>query len=300
LARIDANSRKAKKRKLNCDVSDVGWFSSPPPGDAHPTAEKRSLGSQTTTADDPIAASPNHTGHPGVTDDAEASTMSQTSRKSPLSSGHRQGAATYAYRAAPSYVRSTPVDLAILASPSGAGSTAPVSPMPGQISSEMDRQQTLFSQGSSEPCNGGGAVKLPPHGKQKSGRRKKREGLKKRAASPAAVLPAIAGPSSMPTEFTSATPISAEIDGVRADTTRGGDGRTELDVGVSSMPTDTSPRQVINAQLEVQQAGSLEDDSTRKVPKTEPSGDDPALSMRAGLVVNDVSGHCEGDITTYR
>jgi hypothetical protein len=164
----------------------------------------------------------------------------------------------------------------------------------------MDRQQTLPSQGSSEPCNGGDVVECPPHGKQKSSRRKKREGSKKRAASPAAVLPAIADPYSMPTEITSATPTTAEMGGVGADTGRSDDGQTELYVGVSSMPTDTSPRKVINAQLlEVQQAGLVEDDSTRKVPETEPSSDDPALNMRAGLIVNGVSGHCERDIIAY-
>jgi hypothetical protein len=271
----------------------VGWFSTPPPGDAHLGVEQSSLGSQATTATagGPIAASLNHTSHPEVTDDAEPSMVTEaleTPRKSPPTTGKCQRAVAYAYRTAPVHKRTTPVDLAILDSPSGAGSMAAVPPIPRQASSEMDQKPTLPSQGSSEPRNGGGAAECPPPGKQKSHRKRKREESRKLAASATAVLPAITDASSTPTEITPTTPTTAEIGEARP----GDDDQTKLDASLSSMPTDKSPEQLISAQLGAQQAGQVEDvDSTRKAVETEPRDDDPALRMRAGLIVNGVSGH---------
>ncbi|KAH9980969.1 hypothetical protein BGW80DRAFT_301893 [Lactifluus volemus] len=69
----NANSSKSKKRKMNRDTSDMGWFSTPPPGDAHSGLGQSSLGLQTPTSSGSITTSPTHTNHSEITDDAEPS-----------------------------------------------------------------------------------------------------------------------------------------------------------------------------------------------------------------------------------
>jgi hypothetical protein len=279
-------ARKAKRRKPNCDISDVGWFSTPPPSNGYPGIEQSFVGSQTTTA------SPNNT---TLRDDAEPSTSFgtlQTPRKSPPATGKNQGAATYAYRTGSSHRRSTPVHLATPESSSAASSTVPALPMSRQTSSEVDQRPVPPSRGSSESRNGDSAAECPPLGKQKSSRRRKREESKRRAALAAAVLPTVIDASPTPTESTPATSTAVDTGEARADTCQGDNSQTDSSASVPSMPADTSPEQLISAQLGAQEAGLAEDvDGTRKTAEMEASDDDPALGMRAGLIVDGVSGH---------
>jgi hypothetical protein len=288
LVHVDATSSKSKKRKMNCDTSDLGWFSTPPPGDAHSGLEQSSLGLQTPTPSGSNTTSPTHTNHPEITDDAEPSTVTeafQTLRKLPHATGQCQGAATYAYRTAPSH-ENTPVDLAILNAPSGAGSSAAVLPMPRDTSSETDGKPILPCQGSSEH-------------REKSNRKKKRGELKRHAASAAASSSMITEASSMRADVTPTTPTTDGISDTHADTC-GGDGRqTELeDV---AMLIDPSPEQHTDIKSGGPRARLAEDvDSTGKgASETEPNGDDPALGMRAGLIVNGVSTSPRGHIVTF-
>jgi hypothetical protein len=305
LVHVDPNSSKSKKKKMNSDTPDVGWFSTPPPGDAHSGLGQSSLGLQTSTSSGSITTSPAHTNHPEITDDTEPSTVTealQTLRKLPHATGQCQGAATYAYRTAPSHERSTPVDLAILNSPSGASSSAAVLPMPRDMSSVTNRNPILPCQGSSEHRDIGGAAECPPPDKQRSNRKKKRGELKRHAALAAASPSTITEVSSMCADVTPISPTTPGISDTHADTCGGDDRQTELeDANVSSMVIDPSPEQHTSVQSRRQRTRLAEDvDSNGKVAaETEPNGDDPALGMRAGLIVNGVSNLPRGYIIAF-
>jgi hypothetical protein len=87
------------------------------------------------------------------------------------------------------------------------------------------------------------------------------------------------------------TPIKSTAVEVRdtCDLFRRDDGQTELDADAAAMPADMQPEQVTVAQPAGEQAGSGEDDDvTEEIVNAKPIWDDPALSMRAGLIVNRV------------
>ncbi|KAI9459437.1 hypothetical protein BJY52DRAFT_1148908 [Lactarius psammicola] len=135
----------------------------------------------------------------------------------------------------------------------------------------------LPSRDSSELHNGDGGIVLrcPQPGKQKSTRKKRRDEKKLGA------LSAAAAKSPSPAEIVPAAPAVVRIEDVHKVLCQRNDGRTESDVVPEK--DDTPPELVTDAQPGVERARSNEDVyGTAK----EFSGDDPDLSMRAGLIVN--------------
>jgi hypothetical protein len=130
-----------------------------------------------------------------------------------------------------------------------------------------DVGRTASARGSSEPQNGDGGVVLrcPQPGKQKSGRRKKRDEQKRLVA---LFTAAAAETPSTPAGIVPATSAVVKDEDVHKD--------------LVSARDDTPPELLADAQPEVEQAGSNEDTE-------EANGDDPDLSIRAGLIVNGVS-----------
>ena len=196
----------------------------------------------------------------GPSTSATASVGLTSSRESPLTTGERRGAATYAYRKAISRERSSPVDpTSVSEFSSAAHSAIPPIPVPSTSGEQLSGSNVaLPSGGPSEAGNYSATSEEPPSGKQKSNRKRKREKSKEDASLAATMPPAAANIPTTPT-----TPTTVEDE----------DMRTE---------------QLTIAQLRDQQAKPNEDvDSTGEIVNAEPILDD-ALNMRAGLMVNGV------------
>jgi hypothetical protein len=89
-----------------------------------------------------------------------------------------------------------------------------------------------------------------------------------------------------PIKSTPTTPTAAEDRDTYYLSRRDND-QTEFDA--TTLPTDMQPEPATVAQPAGEQAGLGEDDDvTGDIVKAEPIWDDPALSMRAGLIVNGV------------
>ncbi|KAH9981741.1 hypothetical protein BJV74DRAFT_853868, partial [Russula compacta] len=285
------NTRKGKKRRqaLNVDNSDVGWFSSPPPSDGYPSVEAGTSGTRPTTTGghsltksaeplphrvlSTLASSSALAGHLEVGNDTQPSTSANTSvassslTKSPLTAGPSRGAATYAYRTAPSREQSSPVHLpSILESSSAANSAIPRIPIPSTSSATL-----------------GG----PQHGKQKSSRKKRREESKKLAASVATKSLATARASPLPIQSVP-TVLTAVENGDAHDLSRRDGSPVKLEGDVPTIPADVPPEQATVAQSEDEEAGLVKGvDDTVGILSAEPNRDEvAALSMRAGLIAN--------------
>ncbi len=284
----------------------MGWFSTPPSVDGQYGVEEGTFLAQATNArglgltksaepslasSSALAASPpNPRSHLQERNDAGPSTSVGTpvvlssSNKSPLTTRQSRGAATYAYRTAPSLEQSSSIHLTpALESPSAANSAIPPIPMPSTSSHISAPNLVPPSRGSSEPVNRGSTAEGQPPAKQKSARRRKREGSKRFAASAATVLTATTDTSPDPIKNMPAVPMIVEDRDI-CDPSGHHDGQTEKDLDVPSILADIRPGQITIVQSGGEQTRSGEI-------KTEPDQDDPALSMRAGLIVNGVSFH---------
>lgn len=195
---------------------------------------------------------------------ATASVGLTSSKKLPLTTGEGRGAATYAYRAAPSRERSSPVDPASLSEFSSAAHSA-IPPIPVPSTSRQppsDRNAALSSRGPSEARDCSEPSEGLPSSKQRSKRKRKREKLKEDASSAATIPPAT---TNSPTSIsnTPTTPTIVEDKDMHTEQATGG-----------------------------QQAGPNEDvDGTGEIVNAEPISDN-SLNMRAGLVVNGVTLFC--------
>ena len=141
----------------------------------------------------------------------------------------------------------------------------------------------ISSRGSSESHNGDGGIVLncPRPVKNTSGRKRKRDEQKK-------LVRLSAESSSTPAGVVSAAPPVVKNGDAHKDLHPRDDRQTESGVVVAK--EDAPPELITDAQPGLQRAGSNDNvDSTAK----ELSGDDPDLSMRAGLIVNGVSLHPE-------
>jgi hypothetical protein len=291
---IGVDSGKAKKRKQvsNVDNSDTDWFSTPHYGVDEGTlrtqatsAGSHSLTKSAETSPPPASSSTlpasqtsaSHaevTGHAGPSTSVAASVVSSSSQKSPLTMGQNRGRATYAYRTARSPEQSTPIHFAsVPESPETDNSAVPPTPTPSTSKQIAGHSSVLPSRGSLEP---GFTSEGPPPAKYKSVRRKKREETKRCAASASTVLPATATDAS-PDLVRPVVPSTVE-DGDVCDPPRNDDGQTVLDLDVPSTPANVKPEPSTGRE----QLGSGED-------RIETDQDDPALNMRAGLIVNGVS-----------
>ena len=198
----------------------------------------------------------------GPSTSATASVGLASSRKSALTTGEGRGAATYAYRAAPSRERSSAVDpTSIPEFSSAAYSAIPPIPVPSTSRQQLPGcNAALPSGGPSEARNCSETSEGPPSGKQKSNRKRKRE-KSKDAASSAAIIP--------PATTNTPNPIK----------------NTPTTVEDKDMHTE----QVAVTQPRGQQAGPSEEfDSTGEIVNAEPILDD-SLNMRAGLLANGVT-----------
>ena len=291
---IGVDTGKAKKRKqaLSVDNSDTDWFSTPHFDVDESTSRTQATGagshSPTKSAEpSPPPASPStlsasqpSASHAEVTGDAGSSTSvavpvaSSSSRKS----GQNRGGATYAYRTARPAEQSTPTHLvSVPESPETANSAVAPTPTPSTSKQIAGHSSLLPSRGSSEP---GSMSEGPPPAKRKSSRRKRREESKRLAASASTVLPATTTDGS-PGLVKPVVPKVVEGRDV-CDPPRRDDGQTVLDLDVPSTPADIKPEPSTVAQAGGEQPRLGED-------RTETDQDDPALDMRAGVVVNGVS-----------
>lgn len=292
---ICADSGKAKKRKqaMNVDNSDMDWFSTPHLDDSHsgvgagshshsptksaepspPPASSSSLSASQTSASHAEV-----TGDPGPSTSVAALVFSSSSRKSPLTTGQNRGGATYAYRTVRPSEQSAPVHLA--STPESPETTnSAVSPTPTSSTSKQiaGHSSVLPSRDSLEP---GFTSEGPPPAKIKSTRRKRREEAKRLAASALTVLPATAADAS-PDPVKPVVPNTVEGRDV-CDPPRHNGGQTVLDLDVPSTPADIKLEPSTVAEAGGEQPRLGED-------RTEIGQDDPALNMKAGLVVNHVS-----------
>ena len=258
---VDAN--KAKKRRSVLDTDD-NWFPTPPQGDAvesssieqpaasgnsnMPPSVRRSPSLPPSSIPPPSPTSP---GYLQSTNSAESSTSGAaltTPRQTTPKVRSRTGA-TYAYRTTPSNedidITSPPKSLTVL------GSAAAAHPMLGEA-------QTASAQTSSEQQNGdsGMVLKCPQPVKPKSGRRKKRDELKRQ----------VAAAQSPPAEIVPAAPTVLQTEDVSMHNV----GQT----GSSAVPArdEMGDEQDVN--------GTAKESSG--------DDDDPDLNMRAGLIVNGV------------
>lgn len=200
----------------------------------------------------------------GPSTSATGSVGSTRSRKSPLITEGR-GAATYAYRAAPSRERSSPVDpTSITEFSSAVHSAIPPFPVPSTSKQQLpDRNAALPSGNPSEARNYSETSEGPPPSKQKSNRKRRRE-KSKEVASSAATTPPVTTNTPTPIKNTPTTPTTVE-------------------------DKDMYTEQATVAQPGGRQARPNEDfDGTKEVVNAEPILDD-SLNMRAGLVVNGVT-----------
>ncbi|KAF8503259.1 hypothetical protein F5888DRAFT_1660166 [Russula emetica] len=195
---------KAKKRKqtLNVDNRDVEWFSTPPLGDGNIGVEEGTSGMQAVTGDpnptnssEPLPTPPADVEIENVAGPSTSATASvglKNSKKSPLTTGEGRGAATYAYRAAPSRERSSPVDpTSIPEFPSAVHSAIPPIPVPSTSRQQLSgRNAALPSGGPSEARSCSATSEEPPSSKQKSNRKRKREKSKEATSSAATMSPA--------------------------------------------------------------------------------------------------------------
>jgi hypothetical protein len=291
LAYLDTGKAKKRKQPLNVDNSDVDWFSTPHPGDLiTQTTAAAGLGRTKSTAPPPppasssaLAASQPSAGHSGATNDTGPSTSVVTpvvlssSRIPPLTTGQSRGEATYAYKTARPVEQSTPTHLtSVPESPETAKSSAPPTPAPSTSKQISARNSIPPSRGPLEP---GSTSEGPPLPKIKSVRKRRREEAKRPAASAATVMP-------VTTTDTSPDPVKPIVpetveDGCVCDPPQYG-GQTELDLDVPSTPVDRKPELSTFAQVRGEETRLVED-------SIEQDQDDPALSMRAGLIVNGVS-----------
>jgi hypothetical protein len=258
------------KQKSNVDSPDVEWFSTPPPSDGNLGVEEESSGTQA------AAGGPNSTNSfeslPTPPADAEMEDVTGPStpaaafvgltgsRNSLPTTGEGRGAATYAYRTAPSRERSSPLDPTSISEFSSAFHSAiPPIPVPSISAKQLLGSNAASpSGGPSEARNCSATSEEPSSGKQKSIRKKKRE-KSKGAASSAATMP----PAATDSPTTPITPTTVEDKDMRAE-------------------------QIMVAQPRGQQAGPNENvDSTGELVNGEPISDD-LLNMRAGLIVNGV------------
>jgi hypothetical protein len=193
---------------------------------------------------------------------ATGSVGSTSSRKSPLTTGEGRSAATYAYRAAPSRERRSPVGPTSIPAFSSADHFAiPSIPVPSTSKQQLPgRNADLPSGGPSDARSCSETSEGPPSSKQKSNRKKKREKLKE-VASSAATIPPVTMNTPTPSENAPTTPTTVE-------------------------DKDMHTEQVTVAQPRDQQAGP--NDGTGEIVNAEPILDD-SLNMRAGLVVNGVT-----------
>jgi hypothetical protein len=173
---------------VNVDNPDVGgWFCTPPLTDETIVEEGASGmpaaigGPNPTNSSEPLPTPPTDAEMENVAGPSTSATASaglMSSRKSPLTTGEGRGAATYAYRAAPSREWSLPVDPTSIS----------------EFSSAVPSEAHDCSETSEEPPS-----------KQKSNRKKKREKLKETASSAATIRPA-----TMNTPTTPTTPTTVE------------------------------------------------------------------------------------------
>ncbi|KAI9446168.1 hypothetical protein H4582DRAFT_1904053 [Lactarius indigo] len=282
-----SNTNKAKKRRhaLDAGPPDTNWFSTPPPSATHldvvesaPSSQAAipASGNSSLPPSDPSSSfpppSPTHAGHPQVTNNAESSTAGAALpiRKQSAPGVKNRPAATYAYKTTPSHEELAPIDLTSPPeSPAATGPATTAHLILEEASADVCRTASSAhpSRGPSEPHNGDGGIVLrcPQPGKQKSTRKKRRDEKKLIASSSAATK------SPSPTEIVPVAPAVIKIEEVHKDPCRSDDGRTELDVVPAR--EDTPPELVTDVQ-----SGSKDAE--------ESSGDDPDLSMRAGLIVN--------------
>ena len=256
----------------------------------HRHALKRSRARQLNRSPPPVsssalAASPTSGSRPKVTSDAGPSTSvavpvaSSSSRKSPLTTGQSRStsAATYAYRTARPPGQSTPLHLtSVMESPETGNSTNTPTPAPSTTKQIAGRRSTPPSPGSSKH---GSTSEGPLPAKDKSGRKKRRDKLKRPPASVATMLPVTTTDVS-PDPVKSIVPNTVEDRDI-CDPPRH-DGQTELDYDEQPMSADIKPEPSTVAQAGFEQMRPGEDG-------IETDQDDPALSMRAGLIVNGVS-----------
>ncbi|KAI9511113.1 hypothetical protein F5148DRAFT_1173785 [Russula earlei] len=268
----DSNAIRAKRRKqaLSVDNPDMGWFSTPPSSD-HRSATTVGSSHLTELAEpwpheiSSHAMSPTPSSHPEVAQDEEASVTtsvtSSISRTSPLSTARSCGAVTYAYKTAP-YEQSTsdhPISIPELSVPS-------ISAIPSIAASstskkKSDRNSVPPSRGSSEQRNS--------------------NNRKKPSASAAAELATIHAFSTSPPPIGSVPVVPITVQ------SRDPNAASRPDHGQIDVAVLYQPYPITVAQPTGEQAGSGEDvDNTRGVVKAESSLDDPALNMRAGLIVN--------------
>jgi hypothetical protein len=202
--------------------------------------------------------------HARPSSSATASVGLTSSRKSPLITGEGRGAATYAYRAAPSRERGSPVDPTSIPEFSSATHSAiPPIPVPSTSKQQLSgRNAALPSGGPSEARNCSVTSEGPPSSKQKSNRKRKRENSKEAPWSAATMSPATTN-TPTPDKNTPTTPTTVE-------------------------DKDMHTERVTVAQPGGQQVGPNEDvDGAGETVNAEPILDD-SLNMRAGLVVNGV------------
>ena len=284
----------------------MGWFSTPPHSDGNLGVEEGPFGTQASVARGPNlsnsakplphgvsshATSPAPPSLSEVEYDAKPSTSATTSKvlssssKSPLTTGERRGTATYAYRTAPPCERGSPVHPTSIQEFSSAA--IPPIPVPSTSRHPSRRNLVMPSEGPSEPRNYSTTSKEPPSNKRQSNRRRRREELKEVASSPDTV-PRTTTKTPTPPKNTPTPPIAAEDRDI-CDPSRRDDGQIELDTDVTVMPDDMQPEQVTVVQSGGEQAGWGEGDATGEIVNADPSQDDPVLSMRAGLKVNNVS-----------
>jgi len=296
---VDTGKAKRRKQALNVDNSDMDWFSTPHLGDSHSGVEEGTFRTQATSAgshsptksaepspppasSSTLSASQTSASHAEVTGDPGPSTsvvavVSSSSRKSPLTTGQNRGGATYAYRTARPPEQSAPVHLAsVPESPKTTNSAVPPTPTPSTSKQIAGHSSVLPSRGSLEP---GFTSEGPPPAKIKSVRKRRREEAKRLAASASTVLPATTKDAS-PDPVKPVVPNTIEGRDV-CDTPRHDGGQTVLDLDLQSAPADIKPKPSTVAEAGGEQPRLGED-------RTETDQDDPALNMRAGLIVNQV------------
>jgi hypothetical protein len=234
--------------------------------------------SSTLSASQTSASHAEVTGDPGPSTSVVAPVVSSSSRKTPLTTGQNRGGATYAYRTTRPPEQSAPIHLAsVPESPETTNSAVPLTPTPSTSKQIAGHSSVLPSRGSLEP---GFTSEGPPPAKHKSVRKKRREEAKRLAASAPTVLPATTTDAS-PDPVKPVVPNTVEGRDA-CDPPRHDGGRTVLDLDLASTPADTKPEPSTVAEAGCEQPRLGED-------RTESDQDDPALNMRAGLIVNQVS-----------
>ena len=283
----------------------MGWFSTPPHSDGNLGVEEGPYGTQAPVARGPNrsnsakplphgvsrATSPTPPSHSEVKYDAKPSTSATTSKvlssssMSPLTTGEHRGTATYAYRTAPSCERGSPVHPTSIQEISSAA--IPPIPVPSSSRHPSRRNAVMPSEGPSKPHNYSSTSGEPPSSKRQSNRRRRREELKE-VASSSDTAPRATKKTPTPPQNTPTLPIAVE-DREIYDPSRWDDGQIESDAEVAVMPDAMQPEQATFVQSGGEQAGLGEGDVTGEVVNAGSSQDDPVLSMRAGLKVNNVS-----------